>query len=138
MHNEKMRLRDYKKITTVVILMSFWTTFPVFGTPPMEPTPISELEEMRFYSDSEIELLIEDLTIAAQEAIEKAAGEAARAAALASLEREAAALAEVNQWKLKYGNEKKAMLKKAVITGALCFVSGFAIGAGSFSIFGGR
>jgi hypothetical protein len=122
-----MRLKDYKKITATVILLSFWTC-PVFGAPPMEPAPISEQNEMRFYSDSEIDLLIEDLTIAAQAAIEKAAGEAARAAALASLEREAAALAEAHQWKLKYDNEKKAMLRKMVITGALCFAGGFAVG----------
>jgi hypothetical protein len=42
-------------------------------------------------------LLIEDLTGAAHEAIEQAAAEAARAAALASLEREAAAIREADR-----------------------------------------
>jgi len=49
---------------------------------------------MRFYSDLEVELLIDDLTVIALEAIEQAAGEAARAAFLQNLEREAEAMRE--------------------------------------------
>jgi len=49
---------------------------------------------MRYYSDLEIDLLIDEITVAAREAIEQAAAEAARAASLAMLEREAAAVRE--------------------------------------------
>jgi hypothetical protein len=56
---------------------------------------------MKRYSDSEIEILIDDLTEAALEAIEKAAGEAAKAAVLSMVEREAAALREAQRWKIE-------------------------------------
>ena len=52
---------------------------------------------MRFYSDSEVNCLIDEISEAAYEAIEKAAGEAARAAFLVSVEREAAALREAQR-----------------------------------------
>jgi hypothetical protein len=130
-----MRLSYCGKITAIVILMSFWTRFPVSGVPPMEQAPISGNEEMILYSDSEIDLLIEELTVAAQEAIEKAAGAAARAAALASLEREAAAIAEAahvrieaQNWEAAYSGEKTAAIRKMIIAGALCFAGGFAVG----------
>ena len=91
---------------------------------------------MRFYSDSEIELLIDDLTTAAKEAIEQVAAEAARAAMLASLEREAAALreaahqqAEALRWQIEAETAKKQKTKNAVITGVICFLSGFVTGA---------
>ena len=43
----------------------------------------------RFYSSSEIDLLINELSVVAVESIEKAAAEAARAVSLAAVEREA-------------------------------------------------
>ena len=83
---------------------------------------------MKRYSDSEIDLLIDDLTVAAREAIEKAAAEAARAAMLASLEREAAALREAQRWRLEVETVKKAGVKNAVIAGAICLFGGLAVG----------
>ena len=53
----------------------------------------------RFYSSSEIDLLIEEITQIALEAIEQAASEAAKAAILSMLEREVAALREAEQWR---------------------------------------
>ena len=50
----------------------------------------------RYYTDSEIDLLIDDMTEAAREAIEKAAADAAKAASLAAVDREAAALREAS------------------------------------------
>jgi hypothetical protein len=67
---------------------------------------------MRYYSDLEVDLLIEELTKAALEAIEQAASEAARAAILASLERETAALREAQRWRVE------AELRQQAITEA--------------------
>ena len=100
---------------------------------------------MKRYSDSEIELLIDDLTVAAIEAIEKAAAEAAKAAALASIEREAAllqekaaAMKEAQRWR----NEAEAARKDnrragrfALIVGLLC---GLTVGISGAFLIGGR
>ena len=89
----------------------------------------------RLYNDSEVETLIEEVSQAAFEAIEQAAGEAAKAAVLASLEREAAALREAQRWRveaeLRQGiilKTKKAGVKNAVIAGVICLLGGFVVG----------
>jgi hypothetical protein len=82
-----------------------------------------------FYPEYEVDALIEDLTGAAHEAIERAAAEAARAAALASLERELAAAAEARRLQGENSRLKQSQAKMAVITGAICFLGGFALGA---------
>jgi hypothetical protein len=74
--------------------------------------------------------LIEDLTVAAVEAIEQAAGDAAKAAALASVEREAAAVREAARLQDENSRLKQSRVKAAVITGAVCFFGGLAVGAG--------
>jgi hypothetical protein len=83
--------------------------------------------------------MIEELTEAAEEAIETAAAEAAKAAVMASLEREAAAIREAKQWRGEYTALKSKSAKTAILTGVICFLSGFALGAGSVLIIqGGR
>ena len=91
----------------------------------------------RLYSDLEVDQLIDEISQAALEAIEQAAGEAAKAAVLASLEREAAALREAQRWRLEaeirqetIKATKKAGTKNAVITGLICFLGGLAVGIG--------
>jgi len=81
-------------------------------------------------------LLIDEISEAAYEAIEQAAGEAAKAAILSMLEREAAALRaqaelskEVEKLKTEAAREKKAGRKNAVLTGVICLISGFVIGS---------
>ena len=142
MRKDSRLLRFCGRIMLIVILMSFLTTFPVYGEPPTAQGRILNENGMRYYSDSEIELLIEDLSAAAKEAIEKAAGEAAKAAVLASIEREAAALreaakqqAEALQWRreaetrLKSIREaKRAGVRNAVITGLSCLAGGLVVG----------
>jgi len=93
---------------------------------------------MRYYSDLEIELLIDELSEAALEAIEQAAGEAARAAVLSMLEREAAALRQAQQLRIEAEQMRKAGIKNVVITGLVCFVGGLFIGVGGTLIIGGR
>jgi hypothetical protein len=100
---------------------------------------------MKFYSDTEVSELIEELSVAAEEAIEKAAAEAAKAAALASLERETMAIreaahlkAEAIRWQEEYQTTEKARIKTAVLTGVICFFGGLALGAGTIAIIGGR
>ncbi len=107
MRNYKWRLKPCERIISVVILLSF-LKFPVFAEPPTEQPPISTENLTRYYSDSEIETLIEEITEAAHEAIEQAASEAAKAAMLESLERETAALREVQRLRLEKENAKKA------------------------------
>jgi membrane protein involved in colicin uptake len=109
-----------------------------------QPPNLSESETKR-YSDYEVDLLIEDLSEAAREAIEKAAADATKAAALAALEREAAAVREAAQRQaeaLRWHNEAQAArrngIKNAVITGAICLLSGLALGVGGTLIIGGQ
>ena len=97
-------------------------------------------------------MLIDDLTVAALEAIEQAAGEAARAAFLASLEREAAALreaafqqAEALHWRIEAENNllaikaaKRAGVKNTVLGVVIGILGGLALGVGGTLIIGGR
>jgi transcription elongation GreA/GreB family factor len=85
-----------------------------------------------------VDTLIEDLTGAAHEAIEQAAAEAARATALASLDREMAAMAEAQRLQEENSRLKQDKVKTAVVTGVICFFGGVAIGAGGVLIIGGR
>ena len=92
---------------------------------------------MKRYSDYEIEILIDDLTEAALEAIEQAAGEAAKAAVLAMLEREAIVLREAQRWKLEAENNlieitqtKKAGRKNTIIGVLLGIFGGLVVGLG--------
>ena len=91
----------------------------------------------RYYSDLEIELLIDELSEAALEAIEKAAGEAAKAAVLSMLDREAALLRETQRLRLEaeaYSQEitvTRRNGRKNTIIGVLVGVfSGLAVGVG--------
>ena len=82
--------------------------------------------------------MIDDLTAAAKEAIEKAAAEAARAAALAALEREAKAIREASKWRLEAETAKKDGRKLAFYVGIIGLIGGFAFGIGASAIAGGR
>src|SRR5215469_9448392 len=93
MRKNKLKLRLCGKIIPAVIMLTF-LRFPMFAEPQTEQQPNLTEREMKRYSDLEVDLLIDEISEAAYEAIEQAAGEAARAAALALLEREAAAMRE--------------------------------------------
>jgi len=100
---------------------------------------------MKRYSDYEIDILIDDLTEAAIEAIERAAVEAARAAVLASVEREAtllqekaAAIREASRWRNEAETAKKDMKKSCVMTMVIGLLGGIAIGIGGTCFIGGR
>lgn len=67
-----MNYRFCKRITAAVILPSFWK-MPLFGEQPMTRPPNSSESGMRLCSEYEVDTLIEDLTAAAEEAIEKTA-----------------------------------------------------------------
>lgn len=128
MRKVKMNYRNCMRTIAVVILLSF-LKFPVFAEPPTEQPPISTENLTGYYSDSEIETLIEEITEAAHEAIEKAASEAAKAAMLESLERETAALREVQRLRMEKENAKKAGFRNTIIAGVICLFSGFATGS---------
>ena len=129
MRKGKWKLKLCARIMLIVILLSFWK-IPVFATPPMEQQQNLNESEMKFYSDSEIDLLIDDLTEAAKEVIEQAAAEAAKAAMLTSLAREAAALREAQRWRMEAGAAKKAGVRNAIIAGAVCLLGGIVVGVG--------
>jgi len=98
----------------------------------------------RQYSEYEIELLIDALTEAAHEEIQKAAAEAAKEAVLSVIEREAAAMreatlqqAEALRWRLEAERQMKAVkeakrvgIKNTIIAGAVCLFSGLVLGVG--------
>jgi hypothetical protein len=131
-----MKYRICGKILAIVLLLSFWK-IPVFGEPPTTRTRNSGESGMKRYSELEVDTLIEDLTGAAHEAIEQAAAEAARAAALASLDREMAAMAEAKRLQGENSRLKQSRVKTAVVTGVICFFGGLAIGAGGIAILQG-
>ncbi|MFP3041735.1 ABC transporter permease [Treponema primitia] len=123
------------KITAAVILVSFLNC-PMFGEAPTVTLNDSGNGGMRFYSDSEVREIVGELSEAAEEAIEGAAAEAAKTAALASLEREgaarreaAAAVAEARHWQEEYRTAQGRGIKNVVIAGVVCFLGGIAIGA---------
>jgi len=88
-------------------------------------------------------LLIEEIREAAHEAIEQAAGEAARAAFLASVEREAAALREAQRWRVEAHNNfleiqaaKTAGRKNTLLAVAIGILGGLVIGVSGTLIIG--
>ena len=131
-----MKYRVCRRTLTIVLLMSF-LKIPVYGEPPTTPPENSSESGMRQYSEYEVDTLIEDLTGAAYEAIEQAAAEAARAVALASLDREMAAMAEARRLHSENSQLKKSRVKMAVVTGVVCFFGGLAVGAGGIAILQG-
>ena len=101
--------------------------------------------EMRFWSDLEVELLIDEISDAALEAIEQAAGEAAKAAVLTMLEREAAALREAQRWRLEsemlsqeITQTKRTGRKNTVIGVLIGIFGGLVVGVTGTLIIGGR
>jgi len=142
MLKNRLRLRRYTKITALVLLMSF-LKFPMYAEQPMEHQTNSSESGMRYYSDLEVELLIDDLTVAALEAIEQAAGEAARAAFIASLEREAEALreaahqqAEALRWRNEAEIIRRAGIKNTVLAAVIGILGGLAVGVAGTLIIG--
>ena len=144
MRKDNRLLRNCGKITAILILMSLLKPYPMFGEQLTGQPPILSEGETRYYSDLEIELLIDELSEAALEAIEKAAGEAAKAAALAMLEREATALreaslqqAEASRWRIEAEANLLAMkaakrngVKNTILGIALGILGGLAVGIG--------
>jgi hypothetical protein len=132
-----MSCRVCGRIWAIVLLLSFWT-IPAYGAPPTTPPPTSSESGTRLFSESEVDTLIDDLTGAAVEAIEQAAGEAAKAAALASLEREAAAVREAQRLQEENRQLQQSRVKTAIVAGVVCFFGGLAMGAGITAILTGR
>jgi hypothetical protein len=148
-----MKLNCCKRRLAAVLLMSFWK-MPLFAEPPTMPPQTSGGSGTRqyvqygeaelpgknaehFYTELEVDTLIEDLTAAAEEAIEQAAAEAARAAMLASLDREMAAARETRRLLEENGALRKSRVKAAVVTGAVCFFGGLAAGVCGVMLIGG-
>jgi hypothetical protein len=126
-----MRYRLCEKITAIVILMSF-LTIRGYGEPPTAALNGYTGSGMRLYNETEVQGMIDELAEVAEEAIETVAAEAAKAAVMASLEREAAALAEAQRVRGEYAALnaalKSRLARTAILTGAVCFLSGFVIG----------
>jgi hypothetical protein len=142
MWKSKLRLKHCEKIIATVILLSFLTTSPVYAEPSItQPLNLTE-SGTRLYSEYEIDLLIDALTEAAHEEIQKAAAEAAKEAVLSVIEREAVAMreatlqqAEAIRWRLEAERQMKEVkeakrvgIKNAIIAGAVCLLSGLVIG----------
>ena len=122
------------RIMSIVILLSFLTS-PVYGE-QQTVLPVSLNESgTRLYTDLEIDLLIDEMSAIALEAIEKAAAEAAKAAALAGVEREAAALHEAHRWRLEaeanlqvIRQTRRAGVRNAAIAGLVGLLGGLVTG----------
>ena len=137
MQKNRSRLRLCGMMLLIVILLNLLMPCRMYAEQPIQQPQILNESETRLYTNSEINELIDEVSQAAIEAIEKAAGEAAKAATLASLEREAAAYREAQRWRIEaeirqeaIKATKKAGTKNAVITGLICFLGGLAVGIG--------
>ena len=135
MQKDKLNCRLGVRIISIVILLNFLIPFPMFAEPPTMPPTSSSVSETRLYTDSEIDLLIDELSEIALEVIEKAVGEAAKAAVLSMLEREAALLRENqrlwNEAEMQaQRNEqlRRSGIRNAVIAGLASFVGGLLVG----------
>jgi len=151
MRKNRMRLKSCGKIIAVVLLMTF-LKFPMFAEQQTEQAQSLSENGTRLYSGSEVELLIDEVSQAALEAIEQAAGEAAKAAVLSVIEREALllqakaeALREAQKWRtqaeinaMAVKEAKKNGTKNAIITGLVCLLGGLVIGVGGTLIIGGK
>ena len=126
-----------RKILAIVLLMSFWG-IPLYGEQQTARTQNSGESGTRQYSECEVGTLIDDLTGAAHEAIEQAAAEAARAAALASVEREAAAVREAQRLQEENNTLRNSKAKTAIVTGVVCFLGGLAAGTCGVILIGGK
>jgi hypothetical protein len=124
---KKMKQKKFYRIIAIVMLLSFSTT-AAFGEQPTTALSNSGNGETKFYSEGEVQGIVDELSTAAEDAIERAAGEAAKAAVLASLEREAAAITLAQGWQGEYLAAKRKGVKTAVITGVICFFGGLASG----------
>jgi hypothetical protein len=122
-----MNYKLCRRISAIVLLLSFWR-IPAYGGPRTTPPPTSSENGTRLFSEYEVDALIEDLTGAAVEAVEQAAADAAKAAALASLEREAAAVREAALLREENSGLKQSRIQTAIVTGAVCFFGGLALG----------
>ena len=137
MRNDSKKLKACGRIMVIVILMSSFIPFPAFGGPPMEQQQNLNGEGTKRYSDFEINLLIDDLSAAAKEAIEKAAAEAAKAAAMAALDRETVAIRDLNHWRSEAEKNlqevqaaKRAGRKNTFIAALIGILGGLALGVG--------
>jgi len=127
MLKNKLKFGNCRRIIAIGLLMSC-LKFPMSAEPLTgQQTNLSESGTI-YYSDLEVELLIDELTVIALEAIEQAAGEAARAAFLQSLEREAEVLRENQRLRNEAEILRKAGIRNNVLIGVLCFVGGLAVG----------
>ena len=143
MRKGKRLLKFCGRITVIAILMSLLKPYQVSAEQLTEHPPSLSEGGTKRYSDYEIEILIDDLTEAAFEAIEQAAGEAAKAAVLSMVEREAEALQaeiavrrEMERWRTEAEAYKQEIIKtksngirNAIIVGLSCFIGGSILGS---------
>ena len=134
MRRNKLRLRLYERIIAIVLLMIF-LKYPMFAEQQTEQQQNLHEKETRLYTDSEVESLIDEISAAAIEAIDQAAGEAAKAAILSVLEREAEALREAEKWRIQADinalavkQAKKSGVKNTIIAALIGILGGFAVG----------
>ena len=144
MRKRKLRLKQCgKKLLTLPLMICL--IFQISAEPLTEP-PLNLTESgMKLYSDSEVDILIGEISEAAYEAIEQAASEAARAAILANLEREAAVLRELQRWRLEAELRQQALMeakitgrKNTFLAAAFGIFGGLALGVTGTIIIGGR
>jgi len=134
MRKNGLRLKNCERIIAIVLLMIF-LKYPMFAEQQTELPPNLHEKETRLYSDSEVESLIDEISAAAIEAIDQAAGEAAKAAILSVLEREAEALREAEKWRIQADinalavkQAKKSGVKNTIIAALIGILGGFAVG----------
>ena len=137
----KRRLSNCKMNTGAAMLLILLTTFPLYAQAPTDRPESLTGNLSGYYSGLEVEKLIEEISGAAHEAIENAAGEAAKAAFIECAGREAAAYYEAERYRLEVETLKtsqKNTRKNILITGVICLLSGLTLGAGGVLLFGGR
>ena len=125
------------RIMLIVILWNFLIPSRVCAEPLTEQLQILPENETRLYSDSEVDWLIDEISAAAYEAIERAAAEAAFIREVTLHQ------ADAQFWRLQAETNllaitvaKKTGIKNAVIAGAVCLIGGLIFGVGGTLIIG--
>jgi hypothetical protein len=123
-----MKYWNYKRILLGATLWILLIKFPVFAERLKTENQSLTESGTRLFSELEVNELIDDLTKAAHEEIEAAAGEAAKAVAIAALEKQAALTREIVKLQKEVQDVARIASQKTFHNSVMFGCIGFAAG----------
>ena len=141
MRKERRRWSCFLRAMAIAAPLIFSTAFPAFAGLPKERPPGFTAGSTKFCGGEGLGALIGEIAEAARLSIEEAAGEAAKAATLAGLEREAAALALARRRQAEteeLRREAAAAMARGRRGALMAALAGFAAGTAAALLIMGR